>query len=102
MNKRKIMFSTTIVFALLISLIVPAGATISPTELTAVLAPGESITETKEVFVPPRPPEADVVFAFDLTGSMGGIINTAKAQAGNIIAELGLLEDVDIQYGVMS
>ena len=102
MNKRKLIFSTTIVFALLITMIVPASATISPTELTAVLAPGESITETKDVFVPPRPPEADVVFAFDLTGSMWGIIDTAKAQAGNIIGDLDALADVDIQYGVMS
>jgi hypothetical protein len=67
MNKRKVMFSTTIALALLISLIIPTGATISPTELTAVLAPGESITETKEVFVSPRPSKADVVFAFDLS-----------------------------------
>jgi hypothetical protein len=48
------------------------------------------------------PPKADVVFAFDLTGSMGGIIGTAKAKAALIIASLDAIPDVAIQYGVMS
>ena len=44
---------------------------------------------------------ADVVFAFDLTGSMWGIIDEAKLRAGDIIADL-VATGVDINYGVMS
>jgi len=66
------------------------------------LAPGESITETEMVHIEEVPPKADVVFAFDLTGSMGGIIGTAKAKAALIIASLDAIPDVAIQYGVMS
>ena len=97
--KRKVL---TISLLLVMSLVVPASASISPETLTATLAPCESITETKTVYVEERPPKADVVFAFDLTGSMGGIIDTAKDKAGEIIAALDAIPDVDIQYGVMS
>jgi len=102
MKRRKVMFSIVVAALLLVSLIMPASASISPTTLVAELAPGESVSETKTVTIPEVPPRADVVFAFDLTGSMYGIINTAKAQAVNILTALNALAGVDIQYGVMS
>jgi hypothetical protein len=102
MKTSKVVFSVFVVALLFVSLVMPASGSISPDELYAVLAPGQSVAETKAVFVPPKPPTADVVFAFDLTGSMGGIINTAKTQAVNILGALDALSDVDIQYGVMS
>jgi hypothetical protein len=102
MKRRKVTVSTFVAALLFVSTLMPASASISPAELVAVLAPGDSVSETKVVFVPPRPPQADIVFAFDLTGSMGGIINTAKTKAGEIMTALDAIPGVDIQYGVMS
>jgi hypothetical protein len=76
-------------------------AEISPTTLTAGLDRGESVTETKTVTLPAVIPKADIIFAFDLTGSMSGEINTAKAEAINIMNSLDALID-DARYGVMS
>jgi hypothetical protein len=53
------------------------------------------------VFLPGTIPKADVIFAFDLTGSMGGAIATAKSQALNIMSTLDTLIG-DAQYGVVS
>ncbi len=94
-------FSFVLIASLLVA-IPGAGASIAPESLTAVMAPGDSITEIKTVFVPPAPPKADVVFAFDLTGSMWEIIDTAKDKAGEILADLGTIPGVDVQAGVMS
>lgn len=79
----------------------PAAATISPTFLEVTLLPGESVTEVKTVEVPRIIPKADIMFSFDLTGSMGGVLNTAKSQAINIMNDLDTLIS-DAHYGVMS
>jgi len=64
----------------------PAGS-ISPTTLTAVLQAGESVTETKIVTTVAGllPPRADILFAFDLTGSMGGELNNVKSNSTSIM-----------------
>jgi hypothetical protein len=77
------------------------SASMSPALLEATLNPGGSINEVKTVSIPELPPKADVIFAFDLTGSMGGILGTAKANAITIMNDLDGL-GVDIDYGVMS
>lgn len=82
-------------------LISPASAILTPNSLDATLNPEETITVTKTVEIPTYPPKADVLFSFDLTGSMSGILATAKLQAGNIMTTLGGL-GVDINYGVAS
>lgn len=74
---------------------------ISPETLNATLRPGESISEKKSVTIDTLPPQADVVFSFDTTGSMGNIIKTAKEKALEIMAELNT-HGVDIQYAVVS
>lgn len=78
-----------------------ASASISPDTVEAELSPGESIEVEKEVTIPELPPKADVVFAFDLTGSMSGIIDIAKSNAAEIMTALDAT-GVDINYGVMS
>jgi len=102
MKSRKTLLTIFVSLLLLVSSIIPASASISPGSLTAELMPGESISETKAVTIPEIPPIADGVFAFDLTGSMGGIINTAKARALDIMTALNAISGVDIQFGVMS
>ena len=74
---------------------------IFPPLLEGKLKVGESISETKIVNVPFLPPKADVVFCFDLTGSMGDILSTAKEKAMDIITSLNSL-GIDINYGVTS
>lgn len=76
-------------------------ASITPDTLSATLKPGESITEHKTVFLPGTIPKGDIVFAFDLTGSMSGEINVMKTEASNIMTTLDTLVS-DAQYGVMS
>jgi hypothetical protein len=65
------------------------------------LNPSESFSETKSVFLPGAIPKADIIFAFDVTGSMSETINVAKVEAVNIMNALGSLVS-DAQYGVMS
>jgi hypothetical protein len=102
MKSRQVRFGVLVAMLLVLSLAVPISADISPPVLTAELAPGESISETIDVYIPAVPPIADVIFAFDLSSSMAGIIDTAKTQAAAIIASLDAIPGVDIQYGVMS
>jgi hypothetical protein len=74
---------------------------ITPSTLMATLQAGMSISEDKVVGVPMLPPQADVVFAFDLTGSMTNVIDTAKNQAEALMTQLDAL-GIDINYGVIS
>ena len=74
---------------------------ITPSTLEAGLRAGRSIHEIKTVHVPELPPRADVVFSFDLTGSMGDILDTAKTKTAEIINNLNTL-GIDVQYGVTS
>jgi hypothetical protein len=94
--------SILVAMLLVLSLAAPISADISPPVLIAELAPGESIDEQKLVSIPAASAMADVIFAFDLTTSMGDIIDTAKARAAEIIGSLDAIPGVDIQYGVMS
>ncbi|MBU0984011.1 MAG: VWA domain-containing protein, partial [candidate division Zixibacteria bacterium] len=76
-------------------------AGIDPPTLTATLNPTESIGEAKTVDMPGVIPQGDIMFSFDLTGSMGGAINTAKAEAINIMNALDALI-ADSRFGVIS
>ena len=85
------------------ALAMPASATITPDTFTATLDAGECVDVEKEVFLPGHAPTVDVIFAFDLMGSRGGIINEAKAKSGVIMTKLGAdYPGVDFNYGVMS
>ena len=97
----RLLVSVVLGSVLLFVIAVTAGASMTPATLSATLKPGESVTETKTVDVPSMPPRADVVFSFDLTGSMSGTIATAKARAIDIMTALNAT-GVDINYGVAS
>jgi len=78
-----------------------ATATPSVTpEVEATLCPGECVQETKQIFIPPAPAKADVLFAFDSSASMGPVIDSAKANAVTIMNDLASLIS-DIQFGVV-
>jgi hypothetical protein len=99
-----------IVLFLVIFAIVPGLVTISvhasqksiePDTVRLTLLPGQSASIPKTVTIPATIPKGDVIFAFDLTGSMGDELDVAKTQAGNIMSTIaGLVTDV--QFGVMS
>lgn len=99
-KKKPFIFGAFLCF-MVASIALNVNATISPTTLTATLNPGESVGETKTVDLPAEIPVGDIIFAFDLTGSMAGEIATAKAEAINIMNSLDALIS-DAQYGVMS
>ena len=101
MRRWKFLGSIVITMLLMASSMMPAFASISPEALEATLAPGESISETKTVTIPDIAPRADVVFSFDLTGSMGSIISQAKLKSAEIMTNLSA-SGSDINYGVMS
>lgn len=58
---------------------------LSPASLAATLKPGESVSESKNACLDGAPPKGDVLFCFDLTGSMGGILNNVKTNSINIM-----------------
>jgi len=76
---------------------------IDPEAFTATLAVGESITIQKTVTVSagsPSTSRADVFFLVDTSGSMGGIINSVKSNAGSILSSTSGFGD--IAWGVGS
>ncbi len=78
-----------------------AWAQLTPESVEVTLEPGEVYSETKTATLTGTIPTGDVLFSFDLTGSMGDEIDIAKAEAINIMNSIDALVD-DAQYGVMS
>ncbi|MBN1317638.1 MAG: VWA domain-containing protein, partial [Anaerolineales bacterium] len=54
-----------------------------------------------EVNLPPTPVQADVLFIFDVTSSMGAVLNSAAVNADSIMDSLSQLLG-DVQFGVVS
>jgi hypothetical protein len=77
--------------------------TLTPSELIATLAAGECISEEKLLHLPAdvAPPRGDVMFVFDLTGSMVGELENVKVNSINIMNEIRTLIP-DTQFGVIS
>jgi hypothetical protein len=76
---------------------------IAPASVDVQLSPGESITVTKSVCLPPAPPMVDVVIAFDVTGSMGGEIVRLKKNIGQFVRDVrSVLPFSDIRFGLVS
>ncbi|HRA19785.1 MAG TPA: VWA domain-containing protein [Anaerolineae bacterium] len=78
----------------------PTRAPTATATFVATLCPGDSATEVKPVHVPPAPGRADLLFAFDTTGSMGPVLDSAKSNAVAIMADLARLIP-DIQFAVV-
>lgn len=81
----------------------PDVATLTPSELTATLRSGQCISEHKVLHLPAEvtPPKGDIMFAIDLTGSMGGELSNVKANSVDIMDAIrGLIPDT--YFGVVS
>jgi len=81
-------------FAIAAAILAPSSAvadSIDPTSYADTLAVGESVTIRKTVTITKDSPTTaplDVMFVFDVTGSMGGEIAIAKAAANDILTGL--------------
>lgn len=90
--------------ALLLTLTGPAvahdGTTgVEPGNVSMDLDPGQSVDVSKVVHTSPVPPNPDVVFLADTTGSMGGEIANVKANVANIMSDVQAAES-SAQFGV--
>jgi len=91
----------TLFFIYILSSLNVTLASISPDTLAATLRPGQSISETKTVYIPEVIPKGDIMFSFDVSGSMIDDIDAAKAAASNITDEIDA-RVADANYGVIS
>jgi HYR domain/von Willebrand factor type A domain len=65
-----------------------ASPGVSPAHYTDDLDPGASVTITKTVETPPIPPQPDIVFMADTTGSMGSSIANVRNNASAILGQI--------------
>lgn len=87
------------VLAMSVGVLLPAQAladTINPSSYATSLGVGDSVTIRKTVTIEETTSTAvlDVMFVFDVTGSMGSAINNAKSSANTILSELASLGDL--------
>jgi len=74
-----------VLISLMLAAPASAGTGVSPPSLRAALESGSSVTITKTVHTPPIPPNPDIVFLSDTTGSMGPAIANVRANATSIM-----------------
>lgn len=79
--------------------LVPQRATPVP-PLRYDLCPGDSKTLSYRVRMPPAPLQADILFAFDTTGSMDEVISAGQQSAVEIMSDLEALIG-DVQFGLV-
>jgi hypothetical protein len=95
----------TLILALVVgaALAVPAVASaepgLSPASVEAVIFPGQSFEVEKTVTTPEVPPEPEIYFLVDTTGSMGSVIASAKANINSIISDI-LAEAPAAEFGL--
>ena len=78
-----------------------AGASTLEENIDVVLQPGQTYSQTLKAKIAGNPSKGDIMFILDLTGSMGGVLNTAKANSINIMNALrGLIPDTN--FGAIS
>lgn len=72
---------------------------VDPGAVSTALDPGESTHVTKTVHTSPVPPNPDVMFLADTTGSMAGEIADVKANVASVMADVQAAEPT-AQFGV--
>src|SRR5205085_3307240 len=69
--------------------------------LAATLSPGQTNSENIVVNLPSAPPKGDVLFSFDLTGSMDPALSALRTNATNIMNAInGVIPDA--QFGLIT
>jgi hypothetical protein len=76
---------------------------LTPTTLSAELKPGESVIEHKKLFLPQDalPQRADIFFAIDITGSMGGALKEVQKGAVSMMEQIAAAIP-DVRFGLIS
>ena len=78
-----------------------AGGNVMAADIEATLYPGQSTNSSTSVTLPLLPPASDVLFSFDVTSSMGGVLDTAKSNAITLMTALEAT-GVSFHFGVTS
>jgi hypothetical protein len=100
--KKVALFLIFAIVSCLMTLSAQASQTsVDPDTVWLTLSPGESALVDKMVIIPGVIPKGDILFAFDLTGSMYDEIDVVKAEAYNIMVTVSNLVS-DPQFGVIS
>ena len=99
---KKLLFPI-LALVLVLALALPVAAQVEPPVKPPVvedeLAPGDSLTVIKEVTTPPIPPNPDIYFMADTTGSMVDVIGAVQGNVDAIMAAI-LLAQPTAQFGV--
>ncbi|MDM8007519.1 MAG: VWA domain-containing protein, partial [Phycisphaerae bacterium] len=102
MRKRgKLVLGAGLCLVLFAALAGSARAGLEPDSVVATLNPGDVLSESKTATLTGVIPKGDILFSFDLTGSMMDEIETVKVRAIEILNRLDSLV-ADARYGVMS
>jgi uncharacterized repeat protein (TIGR01451 family) len=90
MSRRTAPVAALLALATLFSMAIAAAAAaapgVTPSTVTATLLPGQSATISKSVETSPIPPNPDIFFLADTTGSMGGAVANVRAGNANVMA----------------
>lgn len=100
--KRTILLALFLTMMLFVSYAQAQDGSMTPTAISLELERGVCTTETLNVTTPSAPaPKLDVVFLFDITGSMGGqLINSAIASTNDVITNIrNLVPDARFAVG---
>jgi uncharacterized repeat protein (TIGR01451 family) len=82
---RLVVFATGVATAFGVSASVALGFGVEPTSYSNTVSSGSSVTITKTVHTPPIPPNPDIVFLSDTSGSMGPVLSNVEANASSIM-----------------
>jgi hypothetical protein len=77
------------------------GGDLIAADIEVTLYPGQLTNSSASVTLPSLPPAANVLFSFDVTSSMGGVLDTAKSNAITLMASLEAT-GVSFHFGVSS
>ncbi|MDX6422655.1 MAG: hypothetical protein QOI67_126, partial [Gaiellaceae bacterium] len=86
-------------FSMVIAAAAVAAPGVTPNTVTATLLPGASNTISKSVETSPIPPNPDIFFLADTTGSMGGAVANVRAGNANVMATVVAAQPT-AQFGV--
>jgi hypothetical protein len=85
---------------------IASAASLTPSDFSATIDVGETVTVEKTVTLDEGPAvgKVDVFFLADNTGSMGGIINAVKANAASVLSDIAggdpRFAGIDVGFGV--
>jgi uncharacterized repeat protein (TIGR01451 family) len=89
MKERRVRFLVLIAIvaaALGVSVSAALGFGVEPTSYSNTVESGSSVTVTKTVHTPPIPPNPDIVFLSDSSGSMEAVLSNVQSNASSIMS----------------